>query len=69
MISKKYKLPCPRCSQENIVTLDNVYIRCTNCKFPLMVVRVVKKIKFNGNNHLHGGGVERNKIKMAKITR
>ena len=67
MISRKYKLPCPRCGQENIVTLDNIYVRCTSCRFPLMVVRVVKKIRINGNNHLYGGEARKEKIiKTAK---
>ena len=48
MINKQYKLPCPRCGQVNIITLDNVYIRCVSCKFPLMVVRVIKKSNHNG---------------------
>ena len=67
MINKKYKLPCPRCGQENIITLDNIYVRCTNCRFPLIVVRVVKKIKINGNHHLHGG--EARKQKIIKTTK
>ena len=69
MISRKYKLPCPRCGQENIVTLDNIYVRCTNCCFPLMVVRVVKKIRINGKNRLHGGEALENKFKTAKIAK
>jgi len=66
MINNTYKLHCPRCYKENIVTLDNIYIRCTNCHFPLIVVRVIKKYRINrinGNKHLHGGKVRKDKKK------